>query len=90
MHYFKKNLLEFSNDHIHLSIRANLKNLGTVLFLRAQGLWKSLSSSYSNVFIRNVHLFTHGWKSQIFSVLGKENNFILQYAAMFDKQNMYW
>ena len=48
-----------------------------------------LSSSYSNVFIQNVRLFVHGWKLQIFGVLGKENNFILQYAAMFDKQNIY-
>ena len=87
MHYFKKNLLKFSNGHIHLILGPILKTW--VLFYSLEQKIV-LSSSYSRVFIWNVRLFAHGWKSQIFSVLAKENSFILQYAAMFDKRNIYW
>jgi len=47
-----------------------------------------LSSPYSNVFVRYMRLFAHGWRSQIFGVSRKENS-ILQYAAMFNKETIY-
>ena len=60
--------------------KTNLKNLSTVLFLKAQGIGKSFCFCLIGAFVR---------RSQIFSILGKENKFILQFTAIFNKQNVY-
>ena len=54
-------------------------------FSRVDSSIREFKHVYSNVFIRNVHLFMHELRLQIFGILRKEYNFILHYAAMFDK-----
>ena len=72
MCYFKKNLLKFSNTHIHSMLKPILKTWVPFYSLELEEFENLFSPPYSNFFVRNVRL-------------GKENNFILQYAAMSQK-----
>ena len=60
MRYFKKSLLKFSNSHIHLLLGPILKTWVPFYSLKHKEFENFLSSSYSNVFIRNVRLFAQG------------------------------
>ena len=76
MRYSKKNLLKFSNGHIHLIL-----DLGTVLFLKAPGNRKSF---YIFVFY-SKHAFVCTWlKIANYWHFRKRKQ---QYATMFDKRN---
>ena len=86
---FQEKLAQVFQRPYPFNTRANLKNLGTFLFLRAQGIRKSfyrlcilMCSFETCVCLRMVE------NLKFFSVLAKENSFILQYAAMFDKRNI--
>ena len=87
MCYFKKNLLKFSSGHIHSILGPILKTWVPFYSLEQKELKNFiLLSLYPNVFIRNM---CFACASQIFGILAKENSFILQYTAMFDKRNIY-
>ena len=60
MHYFKKNLLKFSSGHIHSILGPILKTWVPFYSLEHKEFENLLSSSYSNVFIRNVR-FVCAW-----------------------------
>ena len=60
MRYFKKNLLKFSNDHIHSILGPILKPRVPFYSLELKKFEKFLSSPCSNVFTRNMRLFAHG------------------------------
>ena len=72
MCYYKKNLLKFSNGLIHSILKPILKPWVPFYSLELKEFKPFLSSSYSNAFIRNMRLFAHGRRSQIFGVLGNE------------------
>ena len=84
MHYFKKNLLKFFNGHIHSLLRPIVKSWVLFYSLELEEFENFLLSLYSNVFVQNTRLFAHGSRSQIFGVLGNKNNFLLEYATIFN------
>ena len=85
MRYFKKNLLKFSNGHIHSILRPILKPWVPFYSLELEEFKNLFIVSVFQCF-RSKRAFVCAWlKSQIFGVLGEENNFILEYATIFNK-----
>ena len=83
MHHFKENLLKFSNGHIHLILRPILEPWVPFYSLELE--------EFVNLFVIFVfhcfcskRAFVCAWL-KIFGILRKENNFILEYVAIFNK-----
>ena len=86
MRYFKKNLIKFSNGHIHsLPI---LKNWVPFYSLELKE-FKNLFIPFVFLCFCSKRVFVCAQFKIANFFLGKENNFILQYAAIFNKHNVY-
>ena len=83
---FQEKLTRVFQQPYPFNTRVNLKNLDTVLFLRAQGIRKSFYRIRILIFSFETCVCLRMVENRKFLAMyiGKEN-FILQYAAMFDK-----
>ena len=78
---FTKNLLKFSNGHVHSVLRLILNTWVQFYSTELKEFKHILIFFVFNVFIRYVCLLCMVEDSK----LGKENNFKLQYSAIFNK-----
>ena len=81
------NLLKFSNSHIHLILGPIL---GTVLFLKAQGIRKCFYRLCILMFSFKTCICLHMVEGRKFSAFyeKKKTSYYIQYAAMFGKRNI--
>ena len=79
MHYYKKNLLKFSNSHIHPILKPILKPWVPFYSLELQE-FKPFFIVFVFQCFHSKHVFVCAWlKIANFGVLGNENNFLLQF-----------
>ena len=89
MRNFKKITQVFQQPY-SFNIKANLKNLGMVLLLRARGIRKCFYRLHFLMFSWDTCVCLRMVEDREFSALQeKKNNSILQYAAMFIKETIY-
>ena len=89
--YFKKNLLNFSSSQINLILGPILKTWVPFYSLEHKKFDKSLYRLCILMFSFETCVLLAAWlKIANFRCFRKRKSFILQYAAMFDKRNIYW